>query len=103
MSAQGPRCAHYVFKDFLEHWSPPLWALTAEHAWTSRVGAAGLFGSGTFKDCCWLDEPVDCWGAGCCNCVGVGVLLGGLPSGTGCGICVDRGPLLIAPAVGRPW
>src|SRR5687767_9745200 len=63
-------------------------------------GRAGPFG---------VAGPVDGWlagvfelGRGCCNSVGVGVFVCGLPSGTGCGTVVVRGPCCGVLVVGRP-
>ena len=51
--------------------------------------ADGAFGDGAVKP-----VGVVCGEDCCCSCVGVGVLLGGLPNGTGCEIVVVRGPLV---------
>src|SRR4029434_5964819 len=64
------------------------------------VVAGAAFGAGASRPC-----GADCCGFDCCcccSCVGVGVLVCGLPMGTGCEICIVLGPLLTVPAVGRP-
>ena len=94
----GAEASVCLFNDclerFFEHGSYPYrWSgrVLAPGGLTTGIGFTGCVPGGTVCCCCC-----------CCNWLGVGVLLCGLPNGTGCGIVAVRFPDPTTGATGWP-